>query len=103
MSQWEDVGDITAFENGRMSYKSGSAHIGLFLVDGSVHAIDNLCTHGNACLTDGELEDSLIECPLHAGLVDVRTGRAAGAPIIRDSRTYAVRVDNGRIFVELPS
>ena len=99
---WHKVGHKDDFEDGRFAYRADSFHIGIFLCGEDVFAIDNLCTHGNALLTDGELEDCLIECPLHAGLVDVRTGKAAGAPINRDARAYRARIENGAIFLELP-
>src|SRR5215471_2626792 len=60
--------------------------IGLFRVDDEIHALDDICTHGAAMLSDGEFEGHEVECPLHAGLVDVRTGRALSAPVTRDTR-----------------
>ena len=86
---------------GTFAAQVGTARIGMFFVAGEVYAIDNLCTHGNACLTDGALEGHLVECPLHAGLVDLRSGKAVGAPITRDSRTYPVKVEQGEVFVAI--
>ncbi len=70
---------------------------------GSVHAIDNVCTHAFALLTDGWFEGCLIECPLHAGQFDVTNGHGQGAPIDEDVRAYRTKVVDGEIFVELPA
>lgn len=88
-------------ERGIYAAKIGDLNLGLFMVEGEIFSIDNLCTHGNACLTEGVVEGYLVECPLHAGLVDLRSGKAAGAPITRDSRTYPVKVELGQVLVQI--
>lgn len=72
------------------------------LDDGTVCVTDNVCTHEFALLTDGWFENGMIECPLHAGQFDVRTGQGQGAPIEEDLKTYQVRVENGEILIRLP-
>ena len=75
--------------------------VGLFLIDGDVHALDDICTHGAALLSDGEFDGHEIECPLHAGLVDVRTGKALSAPITRDTRRHEAKMVGDELFVRL--
>lgn len=75
--------------------------VALYGVDGEVYATDNICTHGHARLCDGFLEGTEIECPLHQGKFDVRTGKAMCAPLSEDIRTYPVKIENGRVFVDL--
>jgi naphthalene 1,2-dioxygenase system ferredoxin subunit len=75
--------------------------IALYGVDGEVYATDNICTHGHARLCDGFLEGAEIECPLHQGKFDVRSGKAMCAPLTEDIRTYPVKIENGRVFVDL--
>ena len=70
-------------------------------VDGEFFASDNVCTHGHARLCDGFLEDGAIECPLHQGRFDVRSGKALCAPLTDDLRVYPVKIENGRVFVDL--
>lgn len=72
------------------------------LEDGGIHCTDNICTHAFALLTDGWLEGCLIECPLHAGQFDVRTGKGQGAPIEDDLKTFPVKIDGDAILVQLP-
>jgi naphthalene 1,2-dioxygenase system ferredoxin subunit len=75
--------------------------IALYGVDGEVFATDNACTHGNARLCDGFLEGHEIECPLHQGKFDVRNGAALCAPLTEAVRTYPIRIEAGKVYVDL--
>jgi len=75
--------------------------IALYAVGEEVYATDNICTHGHARLCDGFLEGHEIECPLHQGKFDVRNGRGTCAPITQDVRSYPVRIEGGRVFVQM--
>ena len=91
-----DKGDMLAAE-------AGGRKIALFhLEDGSWHAIENVCTHAYALLTDGWLDGDCIECPLHAGRFDVRTGQAVGAPADEDVATFPVKLEGADVLVALP-
>ena len=71
-------------------------------VEGTYYAIDNICTHDYAELSDGELDGNEIVCPLHGARFDVTTGAALTAPAYEDLRVYEVRLDAGMIQVKLP-
>ena len=75
--------------------------IALYQVDGEIFATDNICTHGNARLCDGFLEGHEIECPLHQGKFDIRNGKAMCAPLTEDIRTYPVKIEGNRVFIEI--
>lgn len=75
--------------------------IALYGVDGDVYATDNLCTHGHARLCDGFLEGHEIECPLHQGRFDVRNGAAMCAPLTEGIRTYPVRIEGDKVYLDL--
>jgi len=75
--------------------------VALYCVDGVFYATENLCTHGQALLSDGWLDGHLIECPLHQGLFDIRTGAAAGPPCTEAVRSFPVKVEDGFIFVDI--
>ena len=62
-------------------------------------ATDGLCTHERVHLADGLVMDEIIECPKHNGRFDYKTGKARGAPACVDLRTYAVKVEGGRVLV----
>lgn len=76
--------------------------IGLFRFEGQIYAIDDVCTHAFALLSNGFQEGPLVECPLHAGFFDIRNGKGQGAPIERDVTHYPVRVEDGWVYAQLP-
>lgn len=78
--------------------------IAIYNVDGAFYATDDTCTHGQASLVDeGSLEGCKIECGLHLGVFDVRTGAAVGPPCVTPLRSYPARNEGGGIWVDVPS
>ncbi len=77
----------------------GGTKIALYAVDGDYYATADLCTHGAASLADGYLDGELIECPLHQGTFNVKTGAAVGAPCTVAVRTYPVKLQDGVLHV----
>jgi len=75
--------------------------IALYDLDGTVCATDDICTHAYARLSDGWFDRGEIECPLHAGRFDPRTGKATAPPCVDDLKTYPARVEAGEIQVKL--
>ncbi len=78
----------------------GDKSIAVYYVDGNVYATDNICTHGQALLSNGLLVGNDIECPLHAGRFDVRTGEASGPPADCALGVYDVRVTDDTVEVK---
>ena len=69
--------------------------------DDEFYATDGLCTHEKIHLADGLVMDNIIECPKHNGRFDYRTGEAKGAPVCINLRTYPVRVDGGKVLIDI--
>lgn len=76
--------------------------VGLFLLDDQVHALDDVCPHAFAILSQGFQENGVIECPLHAARFDIATGRCLNEMGQRDIRCFPVRVADGRVSVQVP-
>lgn len=76
--------------------------LALYHVDGQWFCTENICTHAYALLTDGWLDEHVIECPLHNGQFDIRTGKGLCEPIEADIATFPVRVADGQVLVALP-
>jgi naphthalene 1,2-dioxygenase ferredoxin component len=102
MSNWTDVAaEADLFEGAGIAVAPDGRDIALFAIEGSVFATDNLCTHGNARLCDGFLEGHEIECPFHQGRFDVRTGSATAAPCTEPIRSWPVKLEGGRVWLDL--
>ena len=69
--------------------------------DDAYFATDGLCTHEKVHLADGLVMGSIIECPKHNGRFDYTSGKAKGAPVCIDLKTYPVKVENGRVWLNL--
>jgi nitrite reductase/ring-hydroxylating ferredoxin subunit len=74
--------------------------VAIWNVDGNYYATTDTCSHEEASLTEGDLWDEVIECPLHGAQFDVRTGDVLSLPAIFPIATYPVRVENGAVYVE---
>src|SRR5260370_26517177 len=79
----------------------GEEQIALYNLGGEIYATSNVCTHAFALLSDGWLDGEAIECPLHAGRFEVKTGKGLGPPIPCDIKTYPVRVVGDDVQVRL--
>lgn len=102
MDRWIPVADTDDVSEGEpLGIVVAGREIALFRVGNRVYATSNLCTHGHARLSDGYQEGNLIECPLHQGQFDVRTGACAMLPVTEDIRIYPARMKNGAIEISL--
>jgi nitrite reductase/ring-hydroxylating ferredoxin subunit len=93
------VNDIAL--NTIQAVKISDLELALYNIDGQYYCTHNVCTHANVLLSDGWLEGDIIECPLHGGRFEVKSGKGLGAPITCDLKTYQTRVVDGSIEVLL--
>jgi nitrite reductase/ring-hydroxylating ferredoxin subunit len=75
--------------------------IALYRLGGQIFATHNICTHEQALLSDGFIEGDCIECPIHQARFDIRTGAVVSPPATEPVKTYPVKIEDGRILVEL--
>lgn len=69
--------------------------------DNRFFATDGLCTHERVHLADGLVMGTIVECPKHNGRFDFTNGKASGAPVCVDLKTYPVKIENGRVLVQI--
>ena len=77
----------------------GDEDIAIYNVDGKIHATSNICTHAFASMVDGFQEGDEIECPLHEGRFNIKTGEALCAPVSEDLKVFKVKLEDEDIFV----
>ncbi|GGA12046.1 Rieske (2Fe-2S) protein [Dyella caseinilytica] len=80
--------------------KVAGKEIGVFLVDGDYFAIENVCPHAYALLSQGFVEDGKVECPLHEAVFDIRSGRCLREPGGRDLLTYPLRLHGDDVQID---
>jgi len=83
----------------RIVVEVGRHWVAIFNVDGTYYAIDDVCTHDDGPLAEGELTVCIIECPRHGATFDIRDGKVLSAPALRDVQAYQVRVENENIQI----
>ena len=84
-----------------VAYSNGDTKIAVFRIQNSYYATDNVCPHAYALLTDGFVEGDKVECPLHGAVFHIPTGRCLAPPADCDLKTYPVKVEDNRIFIDL--
>ena len=102
MSQeWLKIADCSHIgEDETLAVECEGQEVCLYNLAGQIYATDNRCTHGEADLSDGLIVDGcLIECPLHEGAFDIRTGAPVKLPCTDALRCHEVKVEAGAIFL----
>lgn len=70
--------------------------------DEEFYCTQDLCTHGNASLSDeGDLQGYIVECSWHEGKFDIRSGQPCSLPCIEALKTFLVTIDEGAVFIEI--
>ncbi|MBA3506304.1 MAG: non-heme iron oxygenase ferredoxin subunit [Betaproteobacteria bacterium] len=102
MDTWIEVMAADAIEpDNAVGVVINGRDIAIYNDGGEFFATDNICTHAQAFLCDGFLENGEIECPLHQARFDIRTGKVMREPAIDDIETFPVKVEAGRVFVKI--
>ena len=71
-------------------------------VNGNIHALDDICTHAYASMSEGDLRDDEVECPLHGGAFNCITGTPTNPPANTPLRVFSVQIDGDDILVGPP-
>src|SRR6478672_2711583 len=90
------VAKAASIEPGALKYvEVGPDYEPLVLInfEGDFYALGDLCTHEEASLSDGELVGDELECPLHGGAFEIKTGLPANFPVVVPVETYDVKVE----------
>lgn len=81
--------------------EAGGKEIALFNCEGEYYALDNDCTHVGGPLCEGEITGDRVVCPWHGAEFSIRTGEVLGPPADESVGTYAVRIEDDRILIEI--
>jgi 3-phenylpropionate/trans-cinnamate dioxygenase ferredoxin subunit len=102
--EFVEIGEVGDLPNGeKLFVEIDDLSIVVFNIAGKLFAIEDVCSHDNGPLGDGDLEEDYeIACPRHGARFDVRTGEALTFPAVTDIPAYPVQVEDGVIVVGIP-
>jgi 3-phenylpropionate/trans-cinnamate dioxygenase ferredoxin subunit len=95
------LGDVA--DGAAIRIELATADIAVVRVGDEVFALDDVCSHAEFPLSDGDVDESTIECALHGSRFDLRTGKALGPPATQPVRTYPVSVIDGDVYIDMES
>ena len=75
--------------------------LAVFNVGGTFYVTDDNCTHGPGSLSEGYIEDDVVECNFHNGQFNIRTGEVVSPPCMVPVKTYPAVVEGGDVFIEV--
>jgi len=102
MSEYAKIGSLSELTSGEMKMVTlNGEDILLANVGGKIHAVSDLCSHAEASLSDGYIEDDEVECPLHGSRFSLTTGEALNLPADEPLKLYDVKVEGDDILVRV--
>jgi 3-phenylpropionate/trans-cinnamate dioxygenase ferredoxin component len=103
MGEWTPITSEDAVAEGELhAVAAKGLYLAVARVDGRFHVFDEMCTHEECPLPDGELEGEVVTCFCHGSQFDVTTGEVLSGPATEDLQTYPTRVEGGQVLAELP-
>ncbi len=100
MSEYTKVASLSELSSGEMKMVTvDEEDILLANVDGTIHAVSDLCSHADASLSDGYIEEGEVECPLHGSRFNLTTGEALNLPADEPLKVYEIKVEGDDILV----
>lgn len=100
---WRAVAQTKEITEGKTHCVTIDSHdILVTRVEDRYFAVDATCTHAEGKLCGGEIDGTIIECPLHQSRFDLATGAVRQSPAIRPLTTYTVKVEKNTIYIQYP-
>ena len=98
------VAQVSDLKTGEMvAVTIGDDQVLLTNIEGNFHAIDDVCSHAYACLSDGDIDGEEVECPLHGGSFNAMTGAPVNPPAEEPLRVFQIKIEGDDIFVAPPA
>ena len=83
----------------RLFIQLGEVPVVIMNVNGEYYAIEDVCTHDDGPLGEGEIEDDEIICPRHGARFNLRTGEVLTLPAVIGVNTYPIKIEGDRILI----
>ena len=63
-------------------------------------AIADTCSHEESSLSEGFIDEDMVECPKHGAQFEIESGHNRSLPATRPVTSYRVVVDGDEVYVE---
>lgn len=102
MPEFQKITTLDALREGRgRSFSVDGRLVAVFLIDGSVYAVENLCPHQHIpVLDEGEIEGTIVTCPMHGWQFDLATGTHVHSSA--RLKKFDARIDGRDVLISLP-
>lgn len=102
----QTIGTLKDFPIGSVNqFDVNGVEVALVHTEDGFFAVDDVCTHAEVSLSEGQLNGCLLECPMHGAEFDVRTGEAKSLPATKPLTVYKVIIDgsdeNAQLSIEV--
>ena len=84
-----------------LAVEAAGQKVGLYLKGDTVHAMEDVCPHAYALLSQGFVENGTVECPLHGAQFEIGSGKCLTEIGGRDLQCFATKVQDGRVFIQI--
>ena len=102
MGEFVKVTEAAAVAEGELeAFDIGGERVAVANVGGTLHAFGDTCTHLQCSLAEGRLDGTVVTCPCHGSRFDVTTGEVLRGPAQEPVRSYAARVEDDAVQVEI--
>ena len=99
---WVEVAKTDAIEmEDLIRFDYGDKTFCVYRIEDGYFATDGMCTHEDVHLEDGLVMDDEIECPMHQGIFNIKSGEALSPPACEDLKTYPVKVENDLVYINI--
>lgn len=98
MGEWIKAADISEI-NEIFEFEYNNREIVIFRYNDEFFALDNICSHEYARLSEGELWDSWIYCPKHGSCFDIRNGGVKGLPAVSPVKSFRTKTDGTSLYI----
>ncbi len=102
LTNWIKACNLETVSSGDLfSFDHETKKILLSNLNGKIYATDRICTHEEADLSTGMLNEEGVRCPLHLSVFNLETGKPQNPPAEKSLKTYNVKIDQNSIYVEI--
>jgi 3-phenylpropionate/trans-cinnamate dioxygenase ferredoxin component len=102
LADWIKACDLEQVKKGQLfGFTHDDKKILLANLNGKIHATDLICTHADADLSTGFLNEEGVRCPLHLSVFNLENGAPQNLPAEVPLKVYNVKIDDNQIFVEI--